>query len=535
VVCGKSPATGLWGESNIGGFWGVELRKAGFDGLWITGKAKEPVYLFIHNREVEIRVADHLWGKDTYQVQEAIQEEVGYKKARVAAVGIAGENKINFASIMCDHGRLAGRTGLGAVMGAKNLKAVAVLGTGKIPVADETGFSLLRSKVNKELRNDNMTRTLRELGTAGGAEYFDYLGSMPKRGFSTGTMDGIETISGAYISDKYLVGVSACHGCVVACGRVVKQPKASTKQKGPEYETLVGFGPNLWINDPEFIFRMNDLCDRYGMDTISTSNTIAFAFRLFELGYLTEGDTQGMSLKWGDKSAVEQLINQIGQNTGFGKILAKGSKSLGERFGAKDLAIQVNGLEVPYHDPRGMSGYGLVYATSPRGACHNQSDYFIVEMGQAEEELGITFLSRFEGAGKAGNVARHQDWRTVFNALVICILGNVPPNDLASIVNKSTGYERTLDDLLLVGERGWTLKRIINNRLGLTRKNDRLPDPLLEPLEDGGAAGSKLDLEPMLREYYQKRGWDWLSGYPTREKIRDLNLDFSAKDLWPDS
>jgi aldehyde:ferredoxin oxidoreductase len=211
VVCGKSPATGLWGESNIGGFWGVELRKAGFDGLWITGKAKEPVYLFIHNREVEIRVADHLWGKDTYQVQEAIQEEVGYKKARVAAVGIAGENKINFASIMCDHGRLAGRTGLGAVMGAKNLKAVAVLGTGKIPVADETGFSLLRSKVNKELRNDNMTRTLRELGTAGGAEYFDYLGSMPKRGFSKGTMDGIETISGAYISEKYLVGAAWWH------------------------------------------------------------------------------------------------------------------------------------------------------------------------------------------------------------------------------------------------------------------------------------------------------------------------------------
>ena len=419
-------------------------------------------------------------------------------------------------------------------MGAKNLKALAVIGTGKVPFSDGQGFPQLRSRINKELRNENLSRTMRELGTAGAAEYFDYLGSMPKRGFSRGVMDGLETISGSHMSEKYLVGVSACHACVVACGRVVEHPKGTTKQKGPEYETMAGFGPNLWINDLEFIFRMNDLCDRYGMDSISTSNTIGFAFRLFELGFINKEDTGGLSLSWGDQSAVEQLVREIGRAEGFGINLTKGARALGKLFGAEELAIQVNGLEVPFHDPRALSGMALVYATSPRGACHNQSDYFFVEMGQAEEELGMTIFQRFASAGKARNVARHQDWRTIFNALVICLFGNVPPHDLVAIVNSGTGYDFSLDDLLLSGERGWNLKRVINNRLGLTRENDRLPGPLMEVLDEGGAAGNRIELQPMLKEYYRVRSWDWLSGYPTSQKLMDLGLEFAINDLWPE-
>ncbi len=448
---------------------------------------------------------------------------------------MAGETQNLYASIMCDHGRVAGRTGMGAVMGAKNLKAVAVIGSGKVPVKNEPNFTKIRSKMNKELRNDILARTFRELGTSAGAEYFDYLGSMPKRGFSRGTMEGAETISGSHMAENFLVGVSACHACVVACGRVVKLPNLNKKQKGPEYETLAGFGPNLWINDQEFIIKMNDLCDRYGMDSISTSNVISFAFRLFELGYLTEKDTGGLKLIWGDIKAVEKLVHDIGQTKGFGKNLAKGALALGKQVGAEELAVQVNGLEVPYHDPRALSGMALVYATSPRGACHNQSDYFFVDIGQAEEDLGLTFIGRLEVQGKAGNVARHQDWRTVFNDLVICLFGNVPPYDLVEIVNQATGLKWTMEDLLLAGERGWNLKRIINNRLGLTRKNDKLPEPLLEPLEDGGAAGIEIDLEPMLREYYKERSWDWQTGYPDSEKMKALNLDFALSDLWPDS
>ena len=532
VICAKSPATGLWGESNIGGFWGVELRKAGYDGIWLTGRSEEPVYLFIHNQNVEIRSAQHLWGMDTYQIQDAIKEETGYPSVKVAGIGRAGENKINFASIMCDNGRLAGRTGMGAVMGAKNLKAIGIVGSGKIPVVDELGFSKLRTRINKDLRNDNLSRTLRELGTTGGADYFDYLGSMPKRGFTRGSMENLEQISGAYMTEKYLAGVSACHGCVVACGRVANNPQSHRKQKGPEYETMAGFGPNLWINDLEFIFKMNDLCDRYGMDSISTSNLIALAFRLYELGYLSDKDCNGLDLVWGNKTVVETLVHMIGKGEGFGKKLALGSLAFASMYGAKELAVQVNGLEVPYHDPRAFSGMALVYSTSPRGACHNQSDYFLVEIGQAEEALGIQFVSRFAGAEKAYNVVRHQDWRTIFNSLVICLFGNVPPHDLVSIVNKAIGSDWNLEDLLVIGERGWTLKRVINNRLGVTRENDRLPKTLLEPLDDGGAAGYKIDLEPMLKEYYAIRDWDWQTGIPSREKLTSLGLDFAIGDLW---
>lgn len=533
VICAKSPATGLWGESNIGGFWGVELRKAGYDGIWLSGKAEEPVYLFIHNQDVEIRAANHLWGMDTYQIQEAIQQESGHARAKVAGIGRAGENKINFASIVCDHGRVAGRTGMGAVMGAKNLKAIGIVGSGKIPVANEAEYSKLRTSVNKNLRNDNLSRTLRELGTAGASDYFDYLGSMPKRGFSRGSMENLEKISGAYMTEKYLAGVSACHACVVACGRVVNHPRANGRQKGPEYETMAGFGPNLWINDLEFTFEMNELCDRYGMDSISTSNIIGFAFRLFELGFIGEDDCDGLRLAWGDKAVVNKLVHMIGKGEGFGIKLALGALEFGKLFGAGELAIQVNGLEVPYHDPRAFSGMALVYSTSPRGACHNQSDYFLVEIGQAEESLGINFLGRFEVAEKATNVARHQDWRTVFNALVICMFGNIPPVDLVSVVNSAIGNHWSLEELMLTGERGWTLKRLINNRLGVTRENDRLPKPLTEPLNDGGAAGYGIDLEPMLREYYSVRGWDWRTGIPSPEKINSLSLEFALEDLWP--
>jgi aldehyde:ferredoxin oxidoreductase len=532
VVCGKSPATELWAESNVGGFWGVELRKTGFDGLWVEGKAEEPVYLWINNGEVEIRSAKHFWGQDTYEIQESIKKEVGISKARVAGIGIAGESQIPFACILSDHGRVAGRTGLGAVMGSKNLKAVAVHGSHSVPLYDPQAYRKIRTTANKALRNDTLSLTLRELGTAASADYFDYLGSMPKRGFTSGVMEGADRVSGASIAEKYLKGVSACHACVVACGRVVQRRPDFDKQKGPEYETLVGFGPNLWIDDPEFVIRMNDLCDRYGMDTISVSNTISLAFRLFELGIIDEDDTNGLCLEWGDKDTVEQLVNDIAHSHNFGKILSTGSKNLGKRYGAEELAVQVNGLEVAYHDPRGVSGMALVYATSPRGACHNQSDYFFADIGQIEEELGFVFYDRQGGAEKAANVARHQDWRTVFNSIVMCLFGNISAEEILDLIKTGCGYDWAVDELFRVGERGWTIKRAINNKLGLRRENDSLPKTLLEPLPDGGAAGYIIPFDEMLKSYYQARDWDWETGYPSEAKLKELDLKFVLDDLW---
>jgi aldehyde:ferredoxin oxidoreductase len=531
VICARSPATRLWGESNCGGFWGPELRKAGFDGIWITGKAKNPVYLWIHNEKVEICDATHLWGLDPYQCQEALSKQLDHGKVRVASIGKAGESLIPFSVILCDHGRTAGRTGMGAVMGSKNLKAIAVNGSGKIKLADEARYSALRSEVNRNLRSDPVSQVANELGTASVIDYAEYLGSMPKRYYQSGVMEGVDKVSGSTIAETILVGKKACHGCVIACGRVV-QVEDGVHQKGPEYETIVGFGPNLLIDDLPTIIRMGQLCDLYGLDTISMSNTIGLAFTLFERGIITEADTGGISLRWGDAAVVESMIHLTIQRQGFGRYLAEGARELGRHFGAEELAVQVNGLETAYHDPRGVSGMALVYATSPRGACHNQSDYFFADMGQVETSIGLELFPRQCGAEKSANVARHQDWRTMFNALVMCLFANVSPEMILALTNAACGFELTLADFMLAGERAWNLKRAINNRLGLTRSNDKLPKLFLQAYSDGGAAGFVPKIDEMLKAYYAARSWDPSTGYPTREKLLQLGLDWVMNDLY---
>jgi aldehyde:ferredoxin oxidoreductase len=533
VVCGLSPLTGLWAESNCGGFWGPELRFAGYDGLWITGRASGPVYLWLNGGSLEVRDAAHVWGQDTYQTQASIKHELGISGTRgasVACVGPAAENGVLFAGIFCDHGRTAGRTGLGAVMASKNLKAIAVKGNGKIPLADAEEYNAIRSSSNRALKSDNQTRVLHELGTSSVADYADYLGSMPKMYYTLGEIDNVDKVSGSTMAETILRGTSACHGCVIACGRVVDV--GAGRQKGPEYETVVGLGPNLLIRDLGAIVRLMDLCDRYGMDTISAGNTMGLALHLFDRGVISEKDTDGMILKWSDEATIAKLIHMTARREGFGELLARGSRALGKHFDAEEEALQVNGLEVAYHDPRGVSGMALSYATSPRGACHNQSDYFFVDWGQTEESIGLQFYERQAGAEKSANVAIHQNWRTVFNALVMCIFANIPPQTQVDLINAACGYDLTLAGMMKIGERGWNLKRGINNRLGLTRANDKLPKGLLEPLPNGGAAGYVIPFEEMLEAYYEARGWDKVTGKPSKEKLLELGLDEIARDLW---
>lgn len=530
VVCGKGPATGLWAESNVGGFWGPELRTAGYDGLWITGKAESPVYLWLNGSTLEVRRAAHLWGQNTYTTQDKIKEEIGEKSARVCVIGPAGERGVVFASILCDHGRMAGRTGLGAVMGAKNLKAIAVHGTNKIPIFDLSQYTPLRSESNRILKEDNEAKTLRELGTSGAINYSEYIGAMPIKYYSRGSFENVDNVSGAKMTETILTGRSACQGCVIACGRVVKLGD-KLKRKGPEYETVVGFGPNLLNDDLESIVDLGELCDRYGMDTISCANTIGLAFTLFEKGILSKDDI-GFELKWGDVNAIEQLVNLIGRREGIGELLSLGSRRFGAHFGAEEEAVQVNGLEAAYHDPRGVSGMALSYATSPRGACHNQSDYFFVEWGHTHEDLGITYFDRHDQAEKAANVARHQDWRTLFNSVVMCLFANTDPELKVKLINAACGFEWTVDDMMRCGERAWNIKRAINNRMGLTAENDKLPKAMLTAFPDGGSAGYVPDLKGMLAAYYEARGWDATTGKPTREKLLELGLDDVAKDLW---
>ncbi len=529
VICGKGPATGLWAESHIGGFWGPELRKAGYDGLWIYGKAPSWSYVWIQDGKLEVRTAAHLISKDVYETQELVKAELGVKGARVAVIGEAGERGIKYASICCDHGRMAGRTGMGAVMGSKNLKAIAVHGTHKFEVTEQ--YAVVRSEANRELRQDNEAKVMGEVGSAGAANYSEYLGAMPSKYYHQGSFEEVDNISGAKITETILVGQSACQGCVIACGRVVNLGDGQ-KRKGPEYETVVGFGPNLLIDDLNEVVRLGEMCDKYGMDSISTANTIGLAFHLFEMGKITPQDTGGLVLRWGDFLAVRQLIRMIANREGIGAVMAEGARALGAAFGAEDEAVQVNGLEAAYHDPRGVSGMALSYATSPRGACHNQSDYFFVDWGHTHEDIGIQFFERHVQAEKAANVAKHQDYRTHYNSVLICIFAHVPPQTQVGLINAQLNLNWTVDDLMRSGERAWNLKRAINNRMGLTRENDKLPKAFLEPYKEGGAVGFVPDIQAMLAAYYEARSWDWASGKPTREKLIELGLDEAAKDLW---
>lgn len=531
VVCGKGPATGLWAESNCGGFWGPELRQAGFDGLWVSGRAPEPVLIWIDEGRVVIRSATEYWGMDTYEAQAAIKAALGQPGAHVAVVGPAAERGVLFAGIHCDHGRTAGRTGLGAVMAAKNLKAVAVHGTGPVPVLWPDAFRPLRSEANRWLKQDNEARVLHELGTAGAANYSEYLGALPAKYYHQGTFDEVDAVSGATMAEQLLTGQSTCHACVIACGRVVRLVDG-LKRKGPEYETIGAFGPNLLISNLPEITLLGEMCDRFGMDTISTGNVIGLAFHLFERGVITAADAGGLELRWGDVDVVKELISMISRRQGIGDLLAQGAKRFARHFGAEDEAVQVNGLEVAYHDPRGVSGMALSYATSPRGACHNQSDYFFVDWGHTEPAVGIEYYGRHAQAEKAANVARHQNWRTVYNAAVMCLFSNVTPQMQVDLMNAAAGLDWTTDDMLRCGERGWNLKRVINNRLGLTAANDRLPKALMEPLPTGGSAGFVPDLQGMLYAYYDARGWDMQTGYPSRIRLAQLGLGAAAADLW---
>lgn len=536
-ICARSPQTRLWGESNIGGFVGSELRYAGYAGLVITGRANAPVYLWIHNGRTELRDAAHLWGKtDTTQTQRILKAQVGEPMARVACIGLAGENRVPYAAILSDHGRLAGRTGMGAVMGSKNLKAIAVRGTCKLAFERDADYRRLRVEANKALREENMTAVYHETGTAGGADYLEMLGDMPQKYWTQAAFEGVERISGGTMAQTILTGKAACQGCVISCGRVVtinEGPYATGgAAKGPEYETVASFGSQLLVDDLQAIVALGNRCDAVGIDTISAGNTIALAYLLFDRGFITTKDTGGLELCWGDAKPCFELIEQIARREGFGALVAQGSQALAAHFHAQELAVHVNNLEVPMHDPRAMTGSALVYVTSPRGACHNQSDYFTIEMGGSMDRLGIPMTDRLEDGGKAAYVARHQDWRTVCNSLVMCTFATVNLDTTVDLLSAATGHDWTLEEMMLAGERAWNLKRAFNIRLGLTRATEKLPRLLLEPLPDGGQAGHVPDMELMLQEYYAARGWDEATGRPTQQKLESLGLGFASSTLY---
>ncbi len=533
VICARSPQTRIWGESNIGGFLGPELRFAGYDGIIIRGQAPVSTYLFIKDGRAELRSASHLWGQDSYQTQEAIKEELGDRRVRVACIGEAGENLVKYAAVMADAGRVAGRTGMGAVMGAKRLKAVACRGRKPVPLANREAFHEMAREALLEVKDDVTTQILLQTGTAGSADYFALLGNMPNRYFTQGSFPEAEKISGSAMAETILKGVSGCFGCAAQCGRQVEIKRYGLAETdGPEYETVASLGSLLLISDLEAVSYLDYLCDAYGLDTISTGVTIAFVHYLYQEGIIDERESGGLKLRWGDPDPVIQLVKMIAQREGLGDLLAEGVLAVAKEFGLEDWAAQVQGLEVPMHDPRASAGVALSHLTSPRGACHNKSDMYWVDVGRIIEEVGVPATDRFQEEGKAEVVARHQNWRSVCDALITCILMNVPIQGLVDMLNAATGWDVDLEEMMTTGERIFNLKRALNIKLGWRPEGERLPSLLLEPLEEGGTGGYVPDAERLLLDYYRVRGWEGESGRPTQGRLLSLDLGEVALELW---
>jgi aldehyde:ferredoxin oxidoreductase len=525
-VCARSPLTGLWGESNSGGFFGPEMRFAGYDGILITGRSETPVCLTIVDGLASLRPAEHLWGQDTYATQEAIQSELRDSRVRVACIGPAGENLVKYAAIMNDHGRAAGRTGMGAVMGSKKLKAIAVRGSAQVPLADETAFSAARQEAWDVVKDDIQTQMLRLGGSSFWMDMAMMYGDVPQRYFTQGEWEAAEKLTASSMVDSIFVRPRACYRCPIACGRETKLDRYQlSRVDGPEFETVASFGNLLLCDDLEDIAYAGHLCNLHGMDTISAGSTIGFATYLFEQGIIGEEETGGLTLRWGDPEPATRLVEMIAHRQGFGALLAEGSRAVGKHFGVEDLAVQVKGLELPMHDPRAFSGQGLVYAVSPRGACHMQGDIYMSQQGQWVPELGVVSGDRQgETVAEVTAAVRSMDWRSVTNSMIMCHFQNPPLQLVLGMLNGATGWALAAEDLAVLGERISVLKRCLNLRLGLSPTDDRLPSLVLHPLESGGTEGYAPDIDGLMATYREVRGWDAQTGMPHQERLLQLGL-----------
>ena len=526
-VCARSPLTGIWGEANSGGFFGPELRYAGYDGVLITGRAEQPVWLSILDGQAALHPAGDLWGSDIYATQTRLREKLGDPKVRVACIGLAGENMVKLAGIANDHGRFAARTGLGAVMGSKNLKAIAARGTRQVPLYAPEEYRAVTNQILALYKDDFPAKSLRAYGTAGYLNLSHMLGDLPIRYFQLGEYAPADDLSGVDLADKYLTRNTACHKCVIACGRETQSTTYDDpKVDGPEYETLGALGSLLMIFDLEAVIHAGHLCNLYGLDVISMGVTIGLACELFERGLLTQADTGGLDIRYGDAGMVFRLIELTARRQGFGAVLAEGNAALAERAGVPELSATVNRLEIPMHEPRAYLGMAVTYALSPRGACHMEGDLFNLDLGQSNvEEVGLTPGDRHENTFEKGRTsARLQAWRNLYNSLTLCQFENPGVQPILAAVNAATGWNLVAEDLMTLGKRIVTIKRLLNFKLGLTKANDRLPEILLKPLKEGGAAGFTPDMPALLAGAYAEYGWDVETGRPTPETLAALGV-----------
>jgi aldehyde:ferredoxin oxidoreductase len=537
VLVGKSPLTGIYGESNFSGSFGAEIKKCGYDAIVVRGRAEKPVYLAIKDNEVEIRNAKEIWGKTTGEAHSFLVNDMDNKAVHTACIGIAGEKMVRFACVISDLFRAAGRTGLGAVMGSKRLKAIGAIGHQEVQIADSTKFRELRDKIAKELFKKGEGH--RKFGTAETISVFNETGRLPTKGYREGKFAGADNISGEIMAETLLKKRNACFACPIACNRIVEAHDiydVDPSYGGPEYETLAAFGSMCMNDNLVSICKANELCNIYGLDTIETGHSISFVMECFEKGLLDSELIGDLDLSWGNYETIIRLINQIAYKKDLGLFLSEGLRTSSSKLeGSESFALHIKGLGMPFHDPRIKVGMGLSFATSNRGACHLQSfsdSEFEKESGLIRE-LGMTeTVDRARtNALKCGYIAISQDVNALYDSLVVCKWTVFPfgysLNTLNDLISAVTGCNFGIRPLALVGERAFNLGRMFNVREGLTRRDDTIPSRFSNPLEGENSnkgTFSQSVLDEMLNDYYEFRGWDISTGIPTPAKLSALGL-----------
>jgi aldehyde:ferredoxin oxidoreductase len=531
AVAGISPLTGFWGEATSGGVFPFRLKGSGWDGLIISGKADTPVYLYLDGGKAEIRDATDIWGQDTYNTQKMVKETVGNNSVSVACIGPAGEKLIRYACIINDQGRAAGRCGMGALMGSKNLKAVVVSGNKKTEHANTKTLAELSKQAVKDIKGNLVSVAFREYGTLMYSDMAMVLGDAPVKYFSKSVFP-VSKVTGQTLRQEYSVSNYACLGCPIGCGRAIKDFKPGLDIDGPEYETAIAFGPLCMNTNFDSIIEANHLCNTYGIDTISAGVSIAYALYLYEKGVLDK-DRVGFELKWGDGDCILRLVQNIIDQEGIGTLLSKGTLNMARELGRDEgEAAQVKGLEMPMHEGRAFHGQAISYATNPRGACHLKGDYYNIDLGNMILEYMVLPSDRMVSEGKGEPAAKYQSFKDLFDSLTLCKFSPVQPPQICDMLNAITGWEFSHEDLLAVGNRSINLKRAISNLQGVTRDHDKLPEICLVPLSEGTTDGVQPNMEVMLKEYYQYHGWDWESGKPAKDKLIELGLAQVADKLY---
>jgi len=554
TVCAKSPLTGAQGEAEAGGWWGPELKKAGFDAIIIKGSSSTPVYLYIKDGKVEIKDATHLWGKDTGETQRTIKEELDDDKIRITQIGPAGENLVRFANIVNELKHFNGRNGLGAVMGSKKLKAIAVRGTRPIDLHNKEKVSQVTKEITKRVMDNPLSRDLRELGTPAVVRGFYEAGCLPSYNWTTGYFKEGENLTAETLNKTILKETKGCYACPIRCKRVVEVDEPNLKVDpaygGLEYETIAALGSLCGVSDLKYIAKANELCNKYTMDNISTGMVIAFAMQCYEEGLLTKEDTGGIELTFGNRKAVLKMIEKIAYRKGLGDLLSQGSYFAAQKIGkgSEKFIHQVKGQEIPMHDPRLKTGVGLQYALSDYGADHMKAahDPFFKDkdsVGVKEMKvLGILEpVSPTDIREKKVALFKLLDiYWTVFDILGVCDFGYVPRSvgtmaELLEIICATTGWRTTWFELMKLGERSINMARIFNHREGFTSKDDTLPEVFYYNFKggplDGQGAIDKGDFQKALKLRYELMGWGPDNGIPTPAKLIELGLDWNSKGI----